>query len=130
MLARRAAASGLFIVALWLVVTSYGGGGAVQATALSATSGIHKIKHVVIIMQENRSFDSYFGTYPGADGIPAGTCVPDPMHGGCVRPFHDRSDVDFGGPHSAWNSRKDINGGLMDGFVKQAEGGSSCSSVD
>ncbi len=29
-----------------------------------------KIKHVVIIMQENRSFDSYFGTYPGADGFP------------------------------------------------------------
>ena len=32
--------------------------------------GIHKIKHVIIVMQENRSFDSYFGTYPGADGIP------------------------------------------------------------
>ena len=31
---------------------------------------IHKIKHVVVIMQENRSFDTYFGTYPGADGIP------------------------------------------------------------
>jgi phospholipase C len=31
---------------------------------------IHKIKHIIIIMQENRSFDSYFGTYPGADGIP------------------------------------------------------------
>ncbi len=32
--------------------------------------GIHRIKHVIVIMQENRSFDSYFGTYPGADGIP------------------------------------------------------------
>jgi phospholipase C len=31
-------------------------------------TGIHKIRHVIIIMQENRSFDSYFGTYPGADG--------------------------------------------------------------
>ena len=30
---------------------------------------IHTIKHIVIIMQENRSFDSYFGTYPGADGM-------------------------------------------------------------
>ena len=41
-------------------------------------------------MQENRSFDSYFGTFPGADGIPrGGVCVPDPR-GGCVRPFHDR----------------------------------------
>ena len=27
--------------------------------------GIHKIQHVIVIMQENRSFDSYFGTYPG-----------------------------------------------------------------
>ena len=33
--------------------------------------GIHKIKHVIIVMQENRSFDTYFGTFPGADGIPA-----------------------------------------------------------
>src|SRR5207248_9025364 len=32
--------------------------------------GIHKIRHVVIIIQENRSFDNYFGTYPNADGIP------------------------------------------------------------
>ena len=31
--------------------------------------GIHKIKHVVVIQQENRSFDSYFGTFPGADGL-------------------------------------------------------------
>ena len=37
---------------------------------------IHKIKHVVIIMQENRSFDQYFGTYPGADGIPGSRATP------------------------------------------------------
>ena len=48
-----------------------------------ADAVIHKIKHVVVIMQENRSFDSYFGTYPGADGIPMQNgvptvCVPDP----------------------------------------------------
>ena len=55
---------------------------------LGVLAGIHKIKHVVIIMQENRSFDSYFGTYPGADGIPGlaghpGTvpCIPDPNVG-------------------------------------------------
>ena len=33
-------------------------------------TGIHKIQHVVIIMQENRSFDSYFGTYPGRQRDP------------------------------------------------------------
>src|ERR671931_1658608 len=55
---------------------------------------IHKIRHVIMIMQENRSFDSYFGTFPGADGIPMSdgvpkVCVPDPQFGGCVRPYHD-----------------------------------------
>ncbi|MGI8414057.1 MAG: alkaline phosphatase family protein [Solirubrobacteraceae bacterium] len=86
-------------------------------------NGIYKIKHVVVIMQENRSFDQYFGTYPGADGIPAGVCVPDPVNAGCVRPFHDPNDKNFGGPHSAVNATADINGGQMNGFVGQAEGG-------
>ena len=54
-------------------------------------------------MQENRSFDSYFGTFPGADGIPRGVCVPDPR-GGCVRPFHDSADRNFGGPHALFNA--------------------------
>jgi phospholipase C len=85
---------------------------------------------VVIIMQENRSFDSYFGTYPGADGIPHGTCLPDPMHYGCVRPFHDSADRNFGGPHAAHNARADVDKGWMDGFVAQAEKGQRCSSVD
>ena len=39
-------------------------------TATPASAGLSKIKHVIVIMQENRSFDHYFGTYPGADGIP------------------------------------------------------------
>ena len=34
------------------------------------------IKHFVALMQENHSFDNYFGTFPGADGIPRGTCMP------------------------------------------------------
>jgi phospholipase C len=85
--------------------------------------GIHKIRHVVVIMQENRSFDSYFGTFPGADGIPKGVCVPDPLRGGCDRPFHDRSNRNFGGPHDHIDAMRDIGGGGMDGFVGQAESG-------
>ena len=92
--------------------------------------GLHKIKHVVIIMQENRSFDSYFGTYPGADGIPAGVCVPDPVNGGCVKPFHDPADLNYGGPHGQSNATADIDGGKMDGFVGQAEKGTACSSTN
>jgi len=88
-------------------------------------AGIHKIKHVIIIMQENRSFDSYFGTYPGADGIPMknGTpavCVPNPA-GGCTRPYHDRADRNGGGPHGEGNAVADVNGGQMNGFIQQRD---------
>jgi len=87
-------------------------------------AGIHKIKHVIIIEQENRSFDSYFGTFPGADGIPMEdgvptVCVPNPG-GGCTAPYHDTADVNGGGPHGAANARKDVDGGKMDGFIRQA----------
>ena len=85
--------------------------------------GIHKIEHVIVIMQENRSFDSYFGTFPGADGIPPDVCVPDPAHGGCQRPFHDPNDLNAGGPHGQVNAAADIDDGRMDGFVGQAERG-------
>jgi phospholipase C len=96
---------------------------AVASPKSSAPAGIHKIKHVIVIMQENRSFDSYFGTYPGADGIPRGVCVPDPADSGCVRPFHDPLDRVRGGPHNADAAVADIHGGKMDGFVAQAEDG-------
>ncbi len=81
--------------------------------------GIHKIQHVVVIMQENRSFDNYFGTFPGADGIPPNVCEPDPGRP-CVRPYHDTSDVDGGGPHSYVDAVADYNHGAMDGFIGQA----------
>ena len=77
------------------------------------------IKHVIIIMQENRSFDSYFGTFPGAEGIPAGVCVPDPQAGGCVAPFHNPSPIDPDSVHSAEAAVADVDGGKMDGFVAQ-----------
>jgi phospholipase C len=94
----------------------------------SALVGIHKIRHVVIIMQENRSFDSYFGTYPGADGIPMKdgvptVCVPDPPTRGCVRPYHDTADRNAGGPHDHSDAVRDIDGGLMNGFIRSAVGG-------
>ena len=94
----------------------------------AAEAGIQKIKHVVVIFQENRSFDSYFGTFPGADGIPmkAGTpsvCVPDPRTGACVAPYVDHADRNGGGPHDAVNSTADVAGGQMNGFIAQAERG-------
>jgi len=84
------------------------------------------IQHIIVIMQENRSFDSYFGTYPGANGIPAGVCVPLAVtnpSAGCVVPFHNPLDINQGGPHGANNATGDIDDGVisqkMDGFVTQ-----------
>ena len=88
--------------------------------------GIHKIQHVIVIMQENRSFDSYFGTYPGVEGLPVqggvpAVCVPDAALGSCVRPYHDTADKNLGGPHGAPDATLDIDGGRMDGFIARAE---------
>jgi phospholipase C len=89
------------------------------------TPGIEKIKHVVILMQENRSFDEYFGTYPGADGIPMrsgepAVCLPQ-LSGGCIAAYHDPYDRNLGGPHGAPTAVADIDGGRMDQFVIQAQ---------
>jgi phospholipase C len=86
-------------------------------------TSIHKIRHIVVLMQENRSFDSYFGTYPGADGIPKDVCVPDPLRGGCQRPYHDSRDRNSGGPHDHLDGLLDIAGGKMNGFIARAESG-------
>jgi phospholipase C len=105
-------------------------------TTTTPASGIQKIKHIIIIMQENRSFDSYFGTYPGADGIPMANgvptvCVPDPRTGQCVKPYHNPQDLNHGGPHGVPSARADIDQGKMDGFIAQAEHGvGSCTNPD
>jgi phospholipase C len=118
-LARRSAGLGLALVAVAVLAAC---GWAGPGTA----AGIHKIRHVIVIMQENRSFDAYFGTFPGAEGIPMHdgqptVCVPDPARHTCVRPYHDTSDRNVGSPHGQDAAVADIDGGRMDGFVAAAE---------
>src|SRR5437588_5026065 len=104
-------------------------GGAPAATGsvpAAPRSGIHKIQHVVVIMQENRSFDSYFGTFPGAEGIPfsgaqPSVCAPDPQLHRCLAPYHDGSDVNHGGPHGEAAAITDLAGGAMNGFIAAAQ---------
>jgi phospholipase C len=83
----------------------------------AAPPGLEKIQHFVFIMQENRSFDHYFGTYPGAEGIPPSICVTDPSGGPCVAPSHDAKLVNQGGAHNWANALNCIDNGLMDGFI-------------
>jgi phospholipase C len=78
-------------------------------------------------MQENHSFDNYFGTFPGADGIPMNAsgsptvCVPDASTGTCVEPFHDPNLIDTDQPHMHADAVADEDSGKMDGFINNSQ---------
>jgi phospholipase C len=86
------------------------------------------IKHFMVLMQSSHSFDNYFGTYPGADGIPADTCMPvdtaaaaqgkaGASGAACVKPFKigGKDVVDLGQSTDLYAA--EYNGGKMNGFV-------------
>jgi phospholipase C len=110
-----------------------------RASAATAATGngfdLSQIKHLVFLMQENRSFDHYFGTYPGVAGfsdpaaikLPNGNSVfqqPDPANpDGFLEPFHISTITsgaaavpslshNWGPQHAAWNH------GAMDGWLR------------
>jgi phospholipase C len=81
--------------------------------------GLGKINHIIWIIQENRSFDNYFGTYPGADGIPPGACLPVlPNSSRCVKPFHLHTPMPACDLDHSWDvAHAAYDHGAMDGFV-------------
>jgi phospholipase C len=104
------------------------------ADAAPASFDLSQIKHVVYVMQENRSFDHYFGTFPGVRGFDDPTALtlangnsvfqqPDPANPlGYLEPFHmDTSNSaaaavpslshDWRDQHASWNK------GAMDGWL-------------
>jgi len=93
-----------------------------SAPAAAGHAPTTPIRHFVTLMQENHTYDNYFGTYPRGDGLPAGVCMPvDPRrpHGRCVRPFHLGSNavVPADPDHSAATARLQYDHGRLDGFV-------------
>jgi phospholipase C len=99
---------------------------ALEIPANRRTGTIADVEHVVILMQENRSFDHYFGTLRGVRGfgdprvarLPSGKSVWNQPNGSdSVLPFHPRVenpglqfivDLDHGWTttHAAWNGGK------------------------
>jgi phospholipase C len=83
------------------------------------------LDNIVVVMQENRSFDHYLGWLPGADGMQGGLQYPDPEAGGQLKPTH-RLAPDWQGcshpdPDHSWEGgRAQVNGGTMDGFLAGA----------
>jgi phospholipase C len=120
-----ALAVALALVAAWSPFPSVDASGSTSPVSPVLQDAIDHIEHVIFIVQENRSFDHYFGTYPGADGIPMrngapSVCVPDTALHKCVKPYHSANLVNLGGPHTQRHSIADVDGGKMDGFVQSA----------
>jgi len=108
-----------------------GCGGAINVPSLPSACGkLTDIQHVVILTQENRSFNHYFGSYRGVRGFSDRSTAfeqPDPSNltsspVGVILPFHlDTSKAnatcthdithDWVPQHQSWNN------GAMDGFV-------------
>lgn len=79
------------------------------------------IKHFVTVMQSNHSFDSLFGLYPGADGIPDDICMAvdpdDPTNPECIKPFAlSNNGADFDHSHSTFE--RQYREGQNDGFIR------------
>jgi phospholipase C len=102
--------------------------GAKAADTLGVSAATGKdipIRHVIIMMKENRSFDHLFGKLhdqgqPLTDGIPADFTNPD-LAGAAIAPFHGTTTCNpFDPGHQSASMRAGANGGKMDGFVKNA----------
>jgi phospholipase C len=92
-----------------------------QAAAAAPPATTTPIEHFVVMMQAGHSFDNYFGTYPGADGIPPGTCVPleteTRPEEGCIAPFRMGNEPPEDLNRTEGVQRRQYDGGRMDGFV-------------
>ena len=105
----------------------------IPSSAQSVGNAVTPIKHIIVVMQENHSFDNYFGTYPtangtlnsnpiasqlqGVNGIPSGVCLPSGNGSGCIVP-HPASGATVPDPlEGQLPYEKDVNNGSMNGFV-------------
>ncbi len=80
------------------------------------------IDNIVVLMQENRSFDHYFrrllAVQPGERAALRAAANPDPSGGPPIRPFHQDQYCEVADLSHSWNgSRLQWNGGAMDGFT-------------
>ena len=93
----------------------------IQLPTHALSSGI-PIQHVVVIVQENHTFDNYFGTYPGANGLPPGVALPaKPNATASVKPFPLNKAVSSSDICHSWGcAHAEFDGGKMDGFVYTA----------
>lgn len=129
MLSRRMAFA---LTAIGLAAGCSGGGGQAYAPAQFADlapvipdgSALH-IKHVIVIVQENRSFDNLFGTFPHADGATSGK-----THDGRTLQLKMQSLAGALDINHDWGTyTAESDGGKMDGFdLCKIDGNIPCTS--
>lgn len=88
--------------------------------------GVRAINHIVVLMQENRSFDSYFGQLhdqgqPRTGEEPRrGNPDPTNPNGPRIRPFHAAELCTVADLNHEWTgTHLEFDGGRMDGFTAQ-----------
>ncbi|HTP58805.1 MAG TPA: alkaline phosphatase family protein, partial [Spirochaetia bacterium] len=86
-------------------------GGTPWPEAETGVESTDPVQHILFLLQENHSFDNYFGSFPGADGIPADVKVEG------VAPFHLKSFRTANLSHGEGAVTTAVHGGAMDRFV-------------
>jgi len=112
--ARRQAAkfSAVAAAGLACALLADGAGAAPLATDTAAKRTVTPIKHVIVVVLENRSFDNVFHGFPRADSVNFGYNHLGQRVPLQVAPYEGNCDPDHS--HEAWV--KDYNGGRMNGF--------------
>jgi phospholipase C len=124
----RKVSFGIALVFTVLAATFAQGASAVSPKAAAppapSTGDISKINHVVVLMQENRSFDSYFSQLH-FDGQPKSSVEsqqpnPTPLGGPGIHPFLTTDQCTVADLDHGWDAtHREIDGGKMDGFTTE-----------
>ena len=115
------------------IASSFGAIAVSTSAGAAAPVGIAKINHIVVMMQENRSYDSYFARlhYQGqpASEVEPLTGNPDPNGGATIHPFLKTALCETADLNHSWNgTHQEWNGGHMNGFT--AANGSGSANAD
>jgi phospholipase C len=92
--------------------------------SVSAATGESPIKHIIVMVQENHTFDNYFGTYPGVNGLYNATAMPTAAGGApTVEPYLLKTPVLTGNLNNSWDAAHEAyDNGKMDGFIAAQDG--------
>src|SRR5690349_23771107 len=106
-----------FILSLFILCLGVSSAAAIGSEQATNTP----IHHIIVVMQQNHTFDNYFGTYPKTAGFPSDTCIPislsSPRNTSCLAPFHIDTQQIVDLSHSEPTFKAQFRNGKMNGFV-------------